>query len=105
MDKTIVLPDKCVPKETVLLCDPLPVHIHQAMAPYEVRKVRKQEMVGKELNRSKKGIHMLNEILNSMNLPAALENITGGGVPASLREKNATGMNFFQQRPTGGREE
>ena len=79
MDKTIVLPDKCVPKETVLLCDPLPVHIHQAMAPYEVRKVRKQEMV--------------------------LENITGGGAPASLREKNATGMNFFQQRPTGGREE
>ena len=66
MDKTIVLPDKCVPKETVLLCDHLPVHIHQAMAPYEVRKVRKQEMVGKELNR---------------------------------------GMTFFQQRPTGGREE
>ena len=71
------------------------MHIHQAMAPYEVRKVRKQEMVGKELNRSKKGIHMLNEILNSMNLPAALENITGGGVPASLREKNATGMNLL----------
>ena len=32
---------------------------------------------------------MLNEILNSMNLPAALEETTGGGVPASLKEKSA----------------
>jgi hypothetical protein len=43
--------------------------------------------VGKELNRMKEGTNMLNEILNSMNLPAALEDTTGG-VPASLKEKS-----------------
>ena len=32
---------------------------------------------------------MLNDILTSMNLPAALEDTTGGGVPTSLKEKSA----------------
>ena len=32
---------------------------------------------------------MLNDVLISMNLPAALEDTTGGGVPASLKEKSA----------------
>ena len=59
----------------------MPVHIHQAVAAYEVRK---QELVGKEVGRLKEGTNMMNEILTSMNLPAGLEDTTGGGVPASL---------------------
>ena len=84
MVKPIVLPDKFLPNVKELLAALMPVHIYQALAAYEVRK---QEMVGKELNRMKEGTNMLNEILNSMNLPAALEDTTGG-VPASLKEKS-----------------
>jgi len=80
------LPDKFLPNDKELFAALMPVHIHQAVAAYEVRK---QEMVGKELNKIKEGTNMLNEILNSMNLPAALEDTTGGGVPASLKEKSS----------------
>ena len=41
----------------------------QALAAFDVRR---QEIVGKELNRLKEGTNLLNELLNSMNLPAAL---------------------------------
>jgi len=81
------VPDKFLPGEKELFTALMPVHIHQAVAAYDVRK---QELVGKEVNKLKEGTNMLNEILNSMNLPAALEDTTGGGVPASLKEKSAT---------------
>lgn len=84
MVKPTALPDKFLPNVKELLAALMPVHIYQAVAAYEVRK---QEMVGKELNRMKEGTNMLNEILNSMNLSAALEDTTGG-VPASLKEKS-----------------
>ena len=42
----------------------------------------------KELQRLKEGINTMNEILSSMNLPAGLEDTTGGGVPGSLVEKS-----------------
>jgi hypothetical protein len=41
----------------------------QALAAFDVRR---QEVVGKELNKLKEGTNLLNELLNSMNLPAAL---------------------------------
>jgi hypothetical protein len=41
----------------------------KALAAFDVRR---QEVVGKELNRLKEGTNLLNELLNSMNLPAAL---------------------------------
>ena len=50
--------------------------------------VRKQEVVGREVNKLKEATNLLNELLSSMNLPAALEDTTGGGVPASLQEKS-----------------
>jgi len=87
--KPTALPDKFLPDTPSLFSALMPVHIHQAMAAYEVRK---QEVVGKELNRLKEGTNMLNEILNSMNLPAALEDTTGGGVPSSLKEKSSAVM-------------
>ena len=84
--KPTAMPDKFLPDEKELFGALMPVHIHQALAAYEVRK---QETVGKELNRLKEGTNMLNDIMTSMNLPAALEDTTGGGVPASLKEKSA----------------
>ena len=50
------------------------------MAAYEVRR---QELVGKEVTRLKEATNMLNEILSSMNLPAGLEDTTGGWVRRS----------------------
>ena len=57
--------------------------------------VRRQELVGKEVNRLKEGTNLLNELLSSMNLPAALEDTTGGGVPASIQEKSAAVIQVF----------
>ena len=85
--KAAPIPDRFLPNEKELFGSLMPVHIHQAVAAYEVRK---QELTGKELSKLKEGTNMLNEILTSMNLPAALEDSTGGGVPASLKEKSAT---------------
>jgi programmed cell death 6-interacting protein len=68
--KPTVLQDKFLPNDKELFAALMPVHIYLAVAAYEVRK---QEMVGKELNRMKEGTNMLNEILNSMNLPASLK--------------------------------
>lgn len=84
--KPTAVPDKFLPDEKELFGALMPVHIHQALAAYDVRK---QELVSKEVGRLKEGTNMLNDILTSMNLPAALEDTTGGGVPASLLEKSA----------------
>jgi len=83
--KPAALPEKFMPGEKELFEALMPVHIHQAMAAYEVRK---QELVGKEMHRLKESTNTMNEILSSMNLPAGLEDTTGGGVPQSLKEKS-----------------
>ena len=75
--KPTALPDKFLPDEKELFGALMPVHIHQAIGQYDTRK---QEMVGKELNRLKEGTSMLNDIMTSMNLPAALEDTTGKGI-------------------------
>ena len=49
----------------------------QAVAAYGARK---DELVGKEVGRLREGTNTMNEILASMNLPAGLEDTTGGGV-------------------------
>merc|ERR1719336_2488722 len=84
--KPTAVPEKFLPEEKELFGALMPVHIHQALAAYDVRK---QELVSKEVGRLKEGTNMLNDILTSMNLPAALEDTTGGGVPASLLEKSS----------------
>jgi len=84
--KATVLADRFFPTDKDLFEKLMPVHIHQAMAAFDVRK---QEIVGTEVNKLKENTNLLNELLSSMNLPAALEDTTGGGVPASLNEKSA----------------
>merc|ERR1719365_301540 len=72
--KPTAVPDTFIPGEKELFAALMPVHIHQAVVAYEVRK---QELVGKEVGRLKEGTNMMNEILPSMNLPAGLEDTTG----------------------------
>ncbi|KAJ1520851.1 hypothetical protein ONE63_003939 [Megalurothrips usitatus] len=63
----------------------VPVTVHQAMAAYEVRK---SEIINGEVSKLRDATNMLNSILASLNLPAALEESQSGGLPQSLVEKS-----------------
>jgi len=83
--KAITLPDRFVPQEADLFEKLTPVHIQQALSSFDVRK---NEIVNTEVNKLKSATNLLNELLSDMNLPAALEDNTGGGCPPSLKEKS-----------------
>jgi len=63
------------------------VAVHQAMAACDVRKA---EMVGSRVGQLRESSQLLNSILASLNLPAALEDAQGSSddVPQSLKEKS-----------------
>ncbi len=61
-----------------------PVAVHQALAAFDVRK---GEVVNAELARLKEAVNMTNQLLSSMNLPAAIEDTSGSSVPGSLVSK------------------
>ena len=48
--------------------------VHQALAAYDVRK---GELVNKEVDKLKEATNLMNQLLSSMNLPAALEDTKG----------------------------
>ena len=52
----------------------VPVAVNQALAAYDVRK---SELVNKEVDQLKEATNLLNQLLSSMNPPAALEDIKG----------------------------
>lgn len=63
--------------------------VHQAMASCDVRK---SEMTNSKIAQLREASQLLNSILASLNLPAALEDAAGGpdAVPQSLKEKAKT---------------
>ncbi|KAK3859625.1 hypothetical protein Pcinc_034275 [Petrolisthes cinctipes] len=63
----------------------VPVVVQQAMVSYDTRK---QEIVSTEIGKLRESTQLLNSILASLNLPAAIEDVGGEKVPASLREKS-----------------
>ncbi|CAG9818187.1 unnamed protein product [Phaedon cochleariae] len=68
-----------------LFSELVPVVIHQALASYDLRKT---EIVNTEITKLRESTQMLNGLLASLNLPAAIE-VTGSGneVPPSILEK------------------
>lgn len=64
----------------------VPVVVHQAMASCDVRKT---EMTNSKIAQLREASQLLNSILASLNLPAAVEDASGGvdTVPQSLKEK------------------
>lgn len=64
----------------------VPVVVHQAMASCDVRK---SEMTNAKMSQLREATQLLNSILASLNLPAAIEDASGGAdaVPQSLKEK------------------
>ena len=81
--KPTAVPERFCPSVADPFDKLMPVHIHKAMAAYEVRKV---EMVNKEVGRIKEATNLLNDILSSMNLPAGLEDTSGGGIADTIAQ-------------------
>ncbi|RZF46667.1 hypothetical protein LSTR_LSTR002530 [Laodelphax striatellus] len=62
----------------------VPLAVHQSLSAYEVRK---NDLVTAEINKLRESTQLLNSVLASLNLPAALEDTHGETVPPSLAEK------------------
>ncbi|UYV60545.1 PDCD6IP, partial [Cordylochernes scorpioides] len=62
----------------------LPVAVQQAVQVFDVRKT---DIVNTELGRLREQNQLLNAVLASLNLPAALEDVGGQALPQSIREK------------------
>ena len=73
--KPTPLPAKLGKVDAPELFDSLvPVAVHQAIAAYDLRK---NELVTKEVDKLKEATNLANQLLSSMNLPAALEDTMG----------------------------
>lgn len=70
-----------------LFSELVPVAVHQALASYDLRKT---EIVNTEISKLRESTQVLNGLLASLNLPAAIEITEGGSsVPPSILEKAA----------------
>ncbi|XP_023235406.1 programmed cell death 6-interacting protein-like [Centruroides sculpturatus] len=77
----------------------LPVSVQQALQTFDVRKT---EIVNNEIGSLREQTQMLNGILASLNLPAAIEDISGDSLPQSIKDKASTvrmkgGIEFIQR--------
>ncbi|XP_046393969.1 programmed cell death 6-interacting protein [Ischnura elegans] len=82
--KATPLPDRFSTSFTDLFAALVPVAVHQAMAAYDAKK---NEIVNAEVLKLRESTQLLNSILASLNLPAAIEETPGGALPQSLCEK------------------
>lgn len=64
----------------------VPMAVQNAMASFDERK---SEIIFKEITKLRNATQILNSMLVSLNLPAAIEDLTGDSVPTSLQEKAA----------------
>lgn len=83
--KATPVPEKFSSSFTDLFDSLVPVVVQQALVSYDTRK---QEIVSAEIGKLRESTQLLNSILASLNLPAAIEDVGGEKVPASLREKS-----------------
>lgn len=85
--KATPMPERFSASFTDLFESLVPVSVQQALAAYDTRK---QEIVTSEIGKLRESTQLLNSILASLNLPAAIEDVGGEKVPQSLHEKSAT---------------
>ncbi|XP_008545524.1 programmed cell death 6-interacting protein [Microplitis demolitor] len=64
--------------------DLMPVAVHHALSSYEIRR---NELVNTEISKLREMTQVLNTVLASLNLPAAIEDTSGTEVPQSLLDK------------------
>ncbi|XP_034187244.1 programmed cell death 6-interacting protein-like protein AliX [Osmia lignaria lignaria] len=82
--KLLPLPEVFSSNFKDLFADLLPVSVHQALSSYEVRR---NELVNSEISKLREMTQVLNSVLASLNLPAAIEDTSGVELPQSLLEK------------------
>ncbi|KAF3428254.1 hypothetical protein E2986_02109 [Frieseomelitta varia] len=82
--KLIPMPEVFSSNFKDLFADLLPVSVHQALSSYEVRR---NELVNSEISKLREMTQILNGVLASLNLPAAIEDTSGTELPQSLLEK------------------
>ncbi|XP_043258918.1 programmed cell death 6-interacting protein [Colletes gigas] len=82
--KLLPLPETFSSSFKDLFSDLLPVSVHQALSSYEVRR---NELVNSEISKLREMTQVLNSVLASLNLPAAIEDTSGTELPQSLLEK------------------
>ncbi|XP_059478622.1 programmed cell death 6-interacting protein [Neocloeon triangulifer] len=97
--KAIPMTEKMSASSKDLFENLVPVPVLQAMAAYSVRKT---DLVNTEIMKLREATQLLNSILASLNLPAALEDTTGAEIPHSMQEKAASvkssgGLNDLQK--------
>lgn len=64
----------------------VPIAVHNALQAYESRK---GEIINFEIGRLREGTQLMNSVLASLNLPAAIEDLSGQTIPKSMLDKSA----------------
>ncbi|EFN81685.1 Programmed cell death 6-interacting protein [Harpegnathos saltator] len=82
--KLLPLPETFSSNFKDLFAELLPVSIHHALSAYETRR---NELVNYEVSNLREMTQLLNSVLASLNLPAAIEDTSGTEIPQSLLEK------------------
>ncbi|KMQ85728.1 programmed cell death 6-interacting protein [Lasius niger] len=82
--KLLSLPETFSSDFKDLFAELLPVTIHNALSAYENRR---NELVNYEVSNLREMTQLLNSVLASLNLPAAIEDTSGTEIPQSLLEK------------------
>ncbi|XP_013793109.1 programmed cell death 6-interacting protein-like [Limulus polyphemus] len=82
--KPTPMPEKLSSKFQDLFSTLMPVPVTQAIQAFDVRKT---EVVNQEIGRMREQTQMMNGVLASLNLPAAIEDSTGNTLPQSLKDK------------------
>lgn len=85
--KPTPLPERFSTSFTDLFESLVPVAVQQALVSYDTRK---QEIVTSEIGKLRESTQLLNSILASLNLPAAIEDVGGEKVPQSVHDKSAS---------------
>ncbi|KAG7172531.1 programmed cell death 6-interacting protein-like [Homarus americanus] len=88
--KPTAIPEKFCSNFTDLFETLVPVGVQQAIVSYDTRK---EEIVTTEIGKLRESTQLLNSILASLNLPAAIEDVGGEKVPQSLWEKSTSVVN------------
>lgn len=82
--KLLPMPERFCSNFKDLFAELLPVSVHQALSSYEIRR---SELVNLEISKLREMTQVLNGVLASLNLPAAIEDTSGTELPQSLLEK------------------
>ena len=82
--KATSIPDRFLPDQIDLFEKLLPISVQQSVVKLDARK---QEIVNSEIASLRDLNNVLNTSLTSMNLPAAIEDVSGVSIPPSLKAK------------------